>query len=260
MTLPRRWSVRSAQPEAQCSHDRRRGDQVERAGAEAVRRGGQRADRADLDRVAGEVGLERLLLVDADLLQGTALDQRDERVTGDLLGEAGAAGAQHAALAVEQHLRGDVDRLGEGPLGAVSAKRDSPRPLDIAWFCSGHSPPLSQTGQSSGWLIEQELHDALLRLVGDLGGDLGAARPCPSETASVQEACGLPIEASSPLRGAHTSTRHWRQAPTGASSGWSQNRGIWTPICSAARITSESLGTETSTSSMVSVTRSVFCT
>ena len=26
--------------------------------------------------------------------------------------------------------------------------------------CSGHSPPLSQTGQSSGWLIEQELEHA----------------------------------------------------------------------------------------------------
>ena len=25
-------------------------------------------------------------------------------------------------------------------------------PDDIAWFCNGHSPPLSQTGQSSGWL------------------------------------------------------------------------------------------------------------
>ena len=36
-----------------------------------------------------------------------------------------------------------------------TANRDSPRPLDIAWFCSGHSPPLSQTGQSSGWLISR---------------------------------------------------------------------------------------------------------
>ena len=96
---------------------RRRRDEVERPRAEAVRRRGQRADRADLDRVAREVGLERLLLVDAHLLQRAPLDQRDERVAGDLLGEAGAPGAEHAALAVEQHLRGDVDRLGEGALG-----------------------------------------------------------------------------------------------------------------------------------------------
>ena len=36
-----------------------------------------------------------------------------------------------------------------------TANRDSPRPLDMAWFCRGHSPPLSQTGQSSGWLISR---------------------------------------------------------------------------------------------------------
>src|SRR5690606_40109124 len=42
-------------------------DEVEWAGAEAVGRPRERSDRADLDGVAGEVGLERLLLVDADL-------------------------------------------------------------------------------------------------------------------------------------------------------------------------------------------------
>src|SRR5437899_463175 len=35
----------------------------------------------------------------------------------------------------------------------VSWNRESARPLLMAWFCSGHSPPLSQMGQSSGWLI-----------------------------------------------------------------------------------------------------------
>ena len=58
---------------------------------------------------------------DADLLQRAALQQLDERVAGDLLGEPGAAVAQHAPLAVEQHLRGDVDRLGERPLDLVEA-------------------------------------------------------------------------------------------------------------------------------------------
>ena len=87
----------------------------------------------------------------------------------------------------------------------------------------------------------------------------------PSETASVQDACGFTrpggpiIVLRLPSRsGIATSTRHCRQAPTGASSGWSQNRGICTPICSAARITSVPLGTLVSTPSMVSVTRSVF--
>jgi hypothetical protein len=95
---------------------RRSRDEVERPGAEAVLRAGQRADGADLHGVAGEVGVERLVGVDADLLQRTALEQLDERVAGDLLGKARAPGAQHAALAVEQHLRGDRDRLFEPAL------------------------------------------------------------------------------------------------------------------------------------------------
>ena len=63
--------------------------------------------------------------------------------------------------------------IGLGKVRLVSVKRVSPRPLVIAWFCSGHSPPLSQTGQSSGWLISRNSMIALLRLVGDRRGDLG---------------------------------------------------------------------------------------
>jgi hypothetical protein len=51
------------------------GHQVERARPEPVRRAGQRTHRADLDGVAREVRLERLVLGDADLLLGTALEQ-----------------------------------------------------------------------------------------------------------------------------------------------------------------------------------------
>src|SRR6202020_2479525 len=53
------------------------------------------------------------------------------------------------------------------------------------------------------------------------------------------------------------STRHWRQAPIGSSSGWSQNRGMAMPSISAARITSVPLGTLISNPSMVTVTVSV---
>src|SRR5215212_2283577 len=80
----------------------------------------------------------------------------------------------------------------------------------------------------------------------------------PSATGIVQEACGLGI--GRPLPASGTSTRHWRHAPTGSSSGWSQKRGIWTPTCSAARMTSVPAGTLTCTPSIVSVTRSVFST
>src|ERR1700709_351530 len=55
-----------------------------------------------------------------------------------------------------------------------------------------------------------------------------------------------------------TSTGHARQAPAGSSSGWSQNRGIWMPSCSAARISKVPLGTEISNPSIVTVTRSSF--
>ena len=71
----------------------------------------------------------------------------------------------------------------------------------------------------------------------------------PSATVWVQEATGL--------RWPSTSTRHCRQAPAGASSGWSQNRGISMPICSATRMSSAPLGAVTSTPSMVRVTVSV---
>ena len=55
-----------------------------------------------------------------------------------------------------------------------SVNRLSPRPLDIAWFCSGHSPPLSHIGQSSGWLMSSSSITPLLRLVGHGGRELGA--------------------------------------------------------------------------------------
>ena len=45
----------------------------------------------------------------------------------------------------------DVDRL--RVLALVLVEPGVGRPVDIAWFCSGHSPPLSHIGQSSGWLI-----------------------------------------------------------------------------------------------------------
>jgi hypothetical protein len=96
--------------------DRGRRDQIERSRPEAVRRAGQRTHRADLDGIAREVGLERFLLIDADLLQGAALDERDERITGDLLGKPGTACTEHAALPVQQDIGGDLDRLGESAL------------------------------------------------------------------------------------------------------------------------------------------------
>ena len=242
-TLPRRWSVRWAQPAEQCSQTLGRGDQVERAGPEPVLGAGQRADRADLHGVAGEVGVERdvarvallavrVVPVDVDLLGGRPVHQVDELVAGDLLGEPGAALAEHAPLAVQQHLAGDR-RSASGTRACARGSGESVRPVDIAWFCSGHSPPLSHIGQSSGWLISSSSMIPSCAFLAT--GEVSWVRTTmPSATVWVQEATGL--------RWPSTSTRHCRQAPAGASSGWSQNRGISMPICSATRISSVALG------------------
>src|ERR1700741_732546 len=127
----------------------------------------------------------------------------------------------------------------------TSWNRESGRPLDIAWFCSGHSPPLSHIGQSSGWLISSSSITPCWAL--SAASEVSWVRTTMSAVATgVHDAIGL--------RFPSTSTRHCRQAPTGSSSGWSQNRGIWMPINSAARITKVPLGTLISTPSMVSVT------
>ena len=129
-----------------------------------------------------------------------------------------------------------------------SANLVSPWPLDMAWFCSGHSPPLSHIGQSSGWLMSSS--SITPRCAFSATAEVSwVCTTMPSVHAVVHEASGL--------RWPSTSTRHWRQAPIGSSSGWSQNRGIWMPSISAALITRVPLGTRISNPSMV--TETVFC-
>jgi hypothetical protein len=149
-TTPRRWSVRWAQPDAQCSHTlgldtRSKG----RPGTGRRRRSGRPPGRSA--RCCRRSTSRRPRRGDADLLQRTAFQQFDERVAGDLVGER----VQRAhSTQRSRSSRTCADRLiGLGKVRLTSSKRVSTRPLDIAWFCSGHSPPLSQTGQSSGWLI-----------------------------------------------------------------------------------------------------------
>jgi hypothetical protein len=148
-----------------------RGHQVERPRAEPVRRAGERADRADLDRVAGEVGLERLVLRHADLLLRAALEQVDERVAGDLLREPGAALAEHAALAVQKDLRGDRQRLGERPLlvdePGVRAAGAHRLVLQRAFATLVADRAVQRV------VDEQQLHHPLLGLLGDRGRVLG---------------------------------------------------------------------------------------
>ena len=80
----------------------------------------------------------------------------------------------------------------------------------------------------------------------------------PSVAVIAQEGCGLGMGRTLPSRsGMATSTRHWRQLAEGPSRGWSQKRGMRTPICSAARMSSVPLATSTGTPSIVMLTISV---
>ena len=145
--------------------------QVERPGLEPVGRRGQGPDRADLDHVAGEGALVRLVLVDGHLLQGPALEQLDERVAGDLAGEAGAAGAEHAALPVQQHRLGDLDRLLVAALGLDEARL--PRPVGQGLVLERALAALVAHGAVERVVDQQQLEVALLAGPGHLGGELG---------------------------------------------------------------------------------------
>ena len=91
-----------------------------------------------------------------------------------------------------------------------SRKRDSPCPLASAWFCSGHSPPLSHIGQSSGWLTSSS--SITPRCAFSATAEVSwVLTTMPSVQTVVHEASGL--------RWPSMSTRHCRQAPIGSSSG-----------------------------------------
>ncbi len=91
-----------------------------------------------------------------------------------------------------------------------SRNRDSPWPLDMAWFCSGHSPPLSHIGQSSGWLTSSSSITPRCALSAT-GEVYCVLTTMPSVQTVVQDARGL--------RWPSMSTRHCLQAPIGSSSG-----------------------------------------
>ncbi len=82
-----------------------------------------------------------------------------------------------------------------------------PGPQPIVMSCSGHSPPLSQTGQSSGWLTSRNSTTAFCA---SLTWSVRVWITIPSRTGVEQEVCSFGIPS--------ISTRHIRQAPTGSPS------------------------------------------
>ena len=98
------------------------GNEVERPGAEAIRRTRQCPHRTDLHGVTREIGLEWFVCRDPHLLLGSSFEEIDERVAGDLFGKPGAPCAQYAPLAVEQHLARQWNRFGEGTFDSLEAR------------------------------------------------------------------------------------------------------------------------------------------
>src|SRR5262244_3354657 len=120
----------------------------------------------------------------------------------------------------------------------------------MAWSCRSHSPPWSQIGQSSGWLISRNsiTPSRALRTIGDLVlSTLGVPSRLGgrSLTPMAQEACGFGMPT--------TSIRHMRQLPAIDSRSWKQKRGISAPAASQACSNVYSGGTSISLPSTMSL-------
>ncbi len=85
-----------------------------------------------------------------------------------------------------------------------SMKRLVPPPQPKVMSCSGHSPPLSQTGQSSGWLMSR---NSTTDSCASFTRGLCVWTTMPSFTDVEQAVWSFGIPS--------ISTRHMRQAPTG---------------------------------------------
>src|SRR6516225_2302788 len=120
----------------------------------------------------------------------------------------------------------------------------------MAWSCRSHSPPWSQIGQSSGWLISRNsiTPSRALRTIGERvrssgGSPLGPGRQSRTPQAQLATGFGEPT----------SSTRHMRQLPAIDSRSWKQKRGISAPAASQAWSSVYSGGTSTSLLSTMSL-------
>ena len=87
----------------------------------------------------------------------------------------------------------------------MNRDRPAPHPYEMSW--SGHSPPLSQTGQSSGWFTSRNSTTAFCAR---LTCSEVVTTTIPSSTLVEHAVCSLGMPS--------ISTRHIRHAPTGCPS------------------------------------------
>ena len=101
-------------------------------------------------------------------------------------------------------------RLGP-PVGAcrMCLCEVAPGPKERVWSWRGHSPPLSQTGQSSGWLMSRNSSVAFWA---------SAAFSLESAVRTTIPSCAVIVQAVCIFGMPSTSHRHMRQAPTGGPS------------------------------------------
>lgn len=214
MTLPRRWSVRVEQPPAHCSHTE---------GVETRSKGRER------NRYAAEVsaptGQIWMVLPEKYDSKGSPSPVptcwRAPRSISSIIGSPATWLENRVQRAQSTHRSRSSStwvEIGTGfsKVRFLPSNRESAPPCDIAWFCSGHSPPLSQTGQSSGWLISSSSITPFCAFsaTGEVICDLTTM---PSVQVMVQEAIGL--------RWPSTSTMHWRQALPGRGAGGRRSAG-----------------------------------
>ena len=99
--------------------------------------------------------------------------------------------------------------IGLSKVSFANDMRVLPGPCRNVRSCSGHSPPLSQTGQSSGWLTR--MNSSVASCPSAAFADVALVRiTIPSVAVSVQPAWSFGMPS--------ISTRHMRQAPTGGPS------------------------------------------
>ena len=151
--------------------DARRALQVPRARDEAVLTVRQRADRADLGKVALELRLQLLVVEGGDERVDAALLEHDLLLAGDLVVVANAAPAEDAALLVELDVLRERDRLLEVDLLGDRKARDARavaerEVLEVALAAAVAHRAVERVVE------QQELEHPLAQL-GDLG-DVGA--------------------------------------------------------------------------------------